>query len=58
MMHGVMGLGWTRIVGKGSWKKREVGKFLFKLKPREVGEDQAKLERTERNWKESTRHKL
>ena len=31
-----------RVVGKGSWKKQEVGKFLFKL------------ERTERNCKVSS----
>ena len=29
-----------RVVGKGSWKKQEVGKFLFKL------------EWTDRSWKE------
>ena len=27
MEHGVMGLGWIRVVGKGNWKKLEVGKF-------------------------------
>ena len=34
-----------RVVGKGSWKEREVGKS-------EIGKSQAKLERTARSWKE------
>ena len=34
-----------RLVGKRSWKERKVGKS-------EVEKSQAKLERTERSWKE------
>ena len=45
-----------RVVGKGNWKEREVGSFkLESLKLEsfaEVGKSQAKLERTERSWKE------
>ena len=41
-----------RVVGKGSGKEREVGKF--KVGKSEVGKSQAKLERTERCWKEPT----
>ena len=33
-----------RVVGKGSWKEREVGKS-------EVEKSQAMLKRTERSWK-------
>ena len=38
-----------RVVGKGSWKEREVGKFEVG-KP-EVGKFLFKLERAQRNWK-------
>ena len=52
------------VVGKSSWKEREVGKFnLESLKlesfclswkePSEVGKKQAKLERTDQSWKVS-----
>ena len=39
-----------RVVRKGSWEDREVGKFL--VGKSEVEKTQAKLERTERSWKE------
>ena len=42
----VDGLWGIREVGKGSWKEREYGKFLFKL------ESLANLERTERSWRQ------
>ena len=41
-----------RVVGKRSWKKREVGKFL--VGKSEVGKFPKKLERTERSWKVSS----
>ena len=52
-----------RVVGKGSWKEREVGKFLVGKSevgkfgrswkdPSEVGKNRAKLERTDWSWKE------
>ena len=47
-----------RLVGKGSWKEREVGKsevgkFRWSWKePSKVGKNSAKLERTDWRWKE------
>ena len=50
-----------RVVGKGSWKEREVGKFLFKLErakrswktPSEVGRNRTQLESFCGSWKVS-----
>ena len=51
MQHTVCGI---RVVGKGSWKKREVGKVRWSWKePSEVRKNRAELERTERSWKAS-----
>ena len=36
-------IGWIHVVGKGSWKKREVGKFEMKL-------ERIKLESSSRSW--------
>ena len=39
-----------RVIGKGSWEKREVGKF--KVERSEVAKFLFKLERAQRSWKE------
>ena len=44
-----------RVVGKGSWKEREVGKLRWSWKePSEVRKNRAKLGRTDWSWKDST----